>query len=681
MERVRLSLSEQFRILGNYAYHNIKEQIIVVIPVCLYMALFQIVIMQYGFSLVAWLTGGIACVILGLTFFLEGVKIGLVPIGEAVGNTLPKKSSTGVILIFAFALGILGAMGEPVLGSLQLAGAQLKEEHAPLLYRLLVLQPNFLVYTVAFGVGVAVFLGTMRFLYGWSLKPIVIPIITLAIIMTIIAARDHTLGTAIGLAWDTGAVIVGPVLCPLVLALGLGVCRATGKGDPSMAGFGMVGLISVMPIISVITLTFVLSFFDGHEKKSHAAVPVVAEKTVAAPAAAEPAVNLPAEISFAAYYAKVRLLSVPTELPYAEYAKKISQLSAADNAAFRAAFVVNDEHRTIVVKNAMPPELRSQLPGLLAKLGYDLESMPASIFKKAYDIRVADESKLKGTIKLRGDVPPEIRKQIPDILKTIGFSFKKPVVIESFVLGLRAILPIFIFLYVVMRLLKERGPPTPQLILSVVFAVFGLFLFNFGLSVGLSQLGNQSGDRLPTAFLDYLPLFPDQKSLYPSELGKVIVVIFALILGYGATLAEPAFNVLGQQVEEVTQGAFKKNLFGQAVALGVGVGASLGIASLLYHVNLLYLLLPPYALLVILTLFNQEKFVNIAWDGGAVTTGPITVPLKLAIGLSLSAATGAGEGFGVIALASAYPVLNILLLGLFLGNKKNDDLAEAEEQS
>ena len=102
------------------------------------------------------------------------------------------------------------------------------------------------------------------------------------------------------------------------------------------------------------------------------------------------------------------------------------------------------------------------------------------------------------------------------------------------------------------------------------------------------------------------------------------------------------------------------------MAIGVGVGAGLGIASLLYGIDLLYLLLPPYALLLILTIVNEEKYVNIAWDGGAVTTGPVTVPLKLAIGLSLSGATGAGEGFGVLALASAYPVMNILLLGLYI---------------
>jgi Protein of unknown function (DUF1538) len=120
----------------------------------------------------------------------------------------------------------------------------------------------------------------------------------------------------------------------------------------------------------------------------------------------------------------------------------------------------------------------------------------------------------------------------------------------------------------------------------------------------------------------------------------------------------------------VTQGAFKKWLFSQAVAIGVGVGAGLGMCSLIYQIDLLKLLLPPYILLFILTLLNDEKYVNIAWDGGAVTTGPVTVPLKISIGIALSHATGFAEGFGILALASAYPVLNILLLGLFVKYKQ-----------
>jgi len=519
------------RILLPYAYHNIKEQVVIVVPVCLYLIAFQLVVLKYGLDRIGWMTGGIFMVIMGLAFFLEGVKIGLVPIGETVGNTLPKRSSGKTILLFAFVLGVLAAFGEPVIGSLQQAGSGLQESHSPLLYKLLKGKPFYLIFTVAFGVGIAVVIGTMRFLYGWSLKPIVLPLIGTAIVLTLVASQNKQLKEAIGLAWDTGAVIVGPVLCPLVLALGLGVCRATGRGDGGMAGFGMVGLISIIPITMVVLLTFALSFFEsGHHDAAHAP---------AAVAAATAAVAAPSKIQ---------------------------------------------------------------------------------------------------------------------------------ILIDATTVGVQAILPIFTFLFVVMRFfLKERGIQNAQLVLAIFFAIIGLFLFNSGLAIGLSELGNQVGDTLPNAFLpDAKPPIDATAPLYQSGIGKVIVLIFALILGYGATLAEPAFNVLGQQVEDVTQGAFKKNLFSQAVAIGVGVGAGLGIASLLYGIDLLYLLLPPYALLLILTIVNEEKYVNIAWDGGAVTTGPVTVPLKLAIGLSLSGATGAGEGFGVLALASAYPVMNILLLGLYI---------------
>jgi hypothetical protein len=233
------------------------------------------------------------------------------------------------------------------------------------------------------------------------------------------------------------------------------------------------------------------------------------------------------------------------------------------------------------------------------------------------------------------------------------------------VLGIRAIVPLFTFLFLFLRFkLKEEGIPVPQLVLGLIFAVFGLFLFNWGLSSGLAELGNQVGNRLPLSF------HPPENALYPIEMGKVLVVLFGAVLGYGATLAEPAFNLLGQQVEDVTQGAFKKWLFSQAVAVGVGVGAGLGIVSVVYHVELLHLLLPPYVLLFFLTLLNDEKYVNIAWDGGAVTTGPVTVPLKIAIGIALSHATGFAEGFGILALASAYPVLNILILGLYVKTRE-----------
>lgn len=676
MQKVNLSLREKMRLIIPYAYHNIKEQMLVVVPVCLYIVLFQVVILRYPLMQVGFLTGGIVLVFLGLAFFLEGIRIGLVPIGEIVGNTLPKQRGPVVILLFAFFLGILASIGEPVLGTLQMAGAQLKPEHAPLLYTLLVGKPIFLVATVSLGVGIAVVIGTLRFLYGWSLKPIILPLLMIGIALTLWAASNDMLASAIGLAWDTGAVIVGPVLCPLVLALGLGVCRASGKTSPSMAGFGMVGLISVVPIAAVVILTFVL-YGTGNSvpaHKNHNLETSVTEKE----SRGAQVTKLPKTLDFEVYYPRLRQLELPSDLPYEGTVSKVQNLENSRRELFSRIYEVSVEEKSIRLKQSIPVAARKDAPALLATLGVDAKNKSAALFREAYQIRVVDEEKNTGTMVLRPEVPESVRRHIPEILKSMGHMEVGPLLIESLVLGARAILPIFLFLFVIMLLLKRKGPPLPVILLSLVFMVLGLGQFFFGLSLGLGTLGNQVGSRLPAAFLDFLPLFPHEASLYPSELGKIIVVVFAVILGYGATLAEPAFNVLGQQVEDVTQGAFKKTLFSQSVALGVGIGAGLGIASLLYHINLLVLLLPPYILLAILTVVNKEMFVNIAWDGGAVTTGPVTVPLKLAIGLSLSMATGAGEGFGVLALASAYPVLNILLLGLFLGSKKPKSISVVE---
>jgi len=526
--RIKVTFSQAIGILGPYFWHMIKEQILIVVPVCLFLAFVQFIILQYELTKIGTIVGGISVVIFGLAFFLEGIRIGLVPVGETIGDTLPRSCSLTTVLIFAFVLGNLAAFGEPVIRSLQMAGAGIDPQKAPLLYMLLVRYPLILTLTISFAVGVAVVVGTARFIFSLSLKPMVLPLVGFVVLLTLYSARDDRLAAAIGLAWDTGAVIVGPVLCPLVLALGLGVSRAMGKADSGMGGFGSVGLISVVPVAAVVLLTLFLDFFS---------------------------------------------------------------------------------------------------PGAAVAQGPSAH--------------------------------PEMHPSLADVA------------LESFLLGLRAIAPIFIFLWCFMRFfLKEEGIPASQFVLGAVLAVLGLFLFNFGLSIGLGELGTQVGDRLPTSF------HPPGSALYPTEFGKVLVVIFGIILGYGATLAEPAFNVLGQQVEDVTQGAFKKWLFCQAVAIGVGVGAGFGMLSLVYQINLLVLLLPPYALLFFLTIVSGEKYVNIAWDGGAVTTGPVTVPLKLAIGISLSHATGFAEGFGILALASAYPVVNILLLGLYVTSKQSQDQPE-----
>lgn len=145
-----------------------------------------------------------------------------------------------------------------------------------------------------------------------------------------------------------------------------------------------------------------------------------------------------------------------------------------------------------------------------------------------------------------------------------------------------------------------------------------------------------------------------------------MVILFALVLGFGATLAEPALNALGMTVQNLTNGAFKKSMLMYSVAIGVSVGIALGVAKLVLSLDLVTMLVPLYAIGIILTIFSSEEFVNVAWDSAGVTTGPVTVPLVLAMGLGLGEAVSAIEGFGILSLASICPIIAVLSTGLII---------------
>ena len=150
-------------------------------------------------------------------------------------------------------------------------------------------------------------------------------------------------------------------------------------------------------------------------------------------------------------------------------------------------------------------------------------------------------------------------------------------------------------------------------------------------------------------------------------------------MGYGATLAEPALNALGATVETITVGSFKKSTLMQAVALGVGTGIMLGVAKIIWNIPLIFMLAPPYFALLFISYFSTEEFVNIGWDSAGVTTGPITVPLVLAMGLGIGSQAGVVEGFGILAMASVCPILSVLLVGLRVTAKRKRANTEAAE--
>jgi hypothetical protein len=157
----------------------------------------------------------------------------------------------------------------------------------------------------------------------------------------------------------------------------------------------------------------------------------------------------------------------------------------------------------------------------------------------------------------------------------------------------------------------------------------------------------------------------EDSPLYRYGVGLTLAVVFAWVLGFGATYAEPALNALGVTAEQLTNGFFKKRTLILAVSIGVACGIALGLTKLVFDLPLVWLIVPPYLFAAILTLVSSEEFVNVAWDSAGVTTGPITVPLVLAMGLGLGNATQAVEGFGILCLASIGPIISVLLTGLW----------------
>ncbi|MBT8114889.1 MAG: DUF1538 domain-containing protein, partial [Arenicella sp.] len=214
--------SDIYRLLKPYVSVRFMDQFKSVMPLAVYLVLFQLFILRQSVEDATIITGGLFAVIIGLMVFMEGLKVGLMPFGESLGTSLPAKASLPTVLTVAFLLGIGVTFAEPAIGALQMAGSLVDVERAPYLYTLLTDWAGVLVLCVGIGVGLAAAIGTMRFIYGWSLKPLIYMTLTPVMLMLLYMAVDEEMAKVLGLAFDCGAVTTGPVTVPLVLSLGIG---------------------------------------------------------------------------------------------------------------------------------------------------------------------------------------------------------------------------------------------------------------------------------------------------------------------------------------------------------------------------------------------------------------------------------------------------------------------------
>ncbi len=218
------------------------------LPIVAVVLFFQLLVLQQPLPDVLDLVVGLACVVLGLTFFVYGLELGLFPIGETMAYSFARKGSVVWLLLFAFALGFGTTVAEPALiavaaeaARVAAAGAVIEAtEDARAAYA------TGLRLTVALAVGVAIVLGVVRIIKGWPIHWMIIVGYLLVVAMTAMAPRE-----IIGIAYDSGGVTTSTVTVPLVTALGVGLASSIRGRNPMLDGFGLIAFASLTPIIFV----------------------------------------------------------------------------------------------------------------------------------------------------------------------------------------------------------------------------------------------------------------------------------------------------------------------------------------------------------------------------------------------------------------------------------------------
>ena len=213
--------------------------------------------------------------------------------------------------------------------------------------------------------------------------------------------------------------------------------------------------------------------------------------------------------------------------------------------------------------------------------------------------------------------------------------------------SLSSVLPITVIVLLLSITLVPLEVGTLTLFLTgAVLLIVGIGLFQLGAEMAMTPLGQGVGSKLSKG-----------KRIFP-------IILICFVIGAIITIAEPDLQVLANQVASIPN----QVLIG-TVAIGVGVFLAVAVLRIRFHISLRRLLAVCYILLFVLSFFSPSSFTSVAFDSGGVTTGPMTVPFIMALGVGLSAARsdpdGTEDSFGLAALCSIGPILMVLLLGIF----------------
>jgi len=206
---------------------------------------------------------------------------------------------------------------------------------------------------------------------------------------------------------------------------------------------------------------------------------------------------------------------------------------------------------------------------------------------------------------------------------------------------------IIFFQYVI---LKKPIDNLKEVIIGFGLVIIGLDAFIVGLDMGLFSVGETMAFEL---------------TQYDNN---IIIYSFGFLIGFSTTMAEPSLTAIAKKAKEISDGKINDFVLRLFVALGVAIGISLGAYRIVVGGEIVYYIMSGYLFVIVLTFMAPKYIVPIAYDSGGVTTSTVTVPLVAALGLGLATNIPGRDplidGFGLIAFASLFPMLTVMLYGI-----------------
>ncbi|MDD4169209.1 MAG: DUF1538 domain-containing protein [Desulfotomaculaceae bacterium] len=216
---------------------------------------------------------------------------------------------------------------------------------------------------------------------------------------------------------------------------------------------------------------------------------------------------------------------------------------------------------------------------------------------------------------------------------------------------------LIIFLIFQFFFLKFPWEEVKRILVGMFLSFIGLSLFLQGVHVGFLPTGTLLGEQM-------------------GQLANWAVILIGILMGFVVIIAEPAVRVLNYEVEQVSGGLIRQRVMLYTMSIGVAVAYALAMIRIIYGIPLLYILAPGYLLALIIVRYSSPTFISVAFDSGAVATGPMSATFIMAMAVGVASGTAGRDplmdGFGLIALATLAPILSVLILGILFGGKKLD---------